>query len=218
MSILNQLAIKYNTDKNSLIHNYCVKYEKYLPFKREDNIKLLEIGVLYGGSLSTWGDYFSNASIIGIDINPDCKNYEKDNIKIEIGSQIDEIFLKKVIEKYGPFDMILDDGSHLQSHVIKSFEILFPHVKNQGVYIIEDTCCSYWNAYEGGINKIDTSVEYFKRLVDDVNFRGHYSTISPNVARREDYLIQKVIDSQENIRVDIESINFMNSIILITKQ
>jgi len=215
---LDDIAIKYGTDKSSLIHNYCVKYEKYLPFKREDSIKLLEIGVLKGGSLSTWSEYFPNSTIIGVDINPSCKQYEKDNIKIEIGSQVDKDFLKTVIETYGPFDMILDDGSHLQSHMIKSFEILFPHVKQQGVYIVEDTCCSYCDEYEGGLNLQTTSVEYFKKLIDDVNFKGHYSSIQPNVARREDYLIQKVIDFKENIRTDIESINFMNSIIIINKR
>ena len=97
MSTLDQLAIKYGTDKSSLIHNYCVKYQKYLPFNQEDPIKLLEIGVLDGNSLLTWGEYFPNSSIIGIDINPGCKQYEKDNIIIEIGSQVDEKFLKEVI-------------------------------------------------------------------------------------------------------------------------
>lgn len=216
MNTLDQLAIKHGTDKSSLIHNYCVKYEKYLPFKREDNIKLLEIGVQHGNSLFTWREYFYNADIIGIDINPSCKQYEKDDIKVEIGSQIDETFLQDIINTYGPFDMILDDGSHLQSHMIKSFEILFPHIKNQGIYIIEDTCCSYWESHEGGLNKPNTSIEYFKKLIDDVNFKGNLSSNPTNVARREDYLIPQAI--QENIRVDIESINFLNSIIIINKR
>jgi hypothetical protein len=218
MSTLDQLAIKYGTDKSSLIHNYCVKYQKYLPFNQEDPIKLLEIGVFEGNSLLTWSEYFPNSSIIGIDINPECKQYEKDNIIIEIGSQVDEEFLKEVIEKHGPFDMILDDGSHFQSHMIRSFEILFPYVKNQGIYIVEDTCCSYWPTYEGGLNLPNTSVEYFKKLIDDVNFQGQYSSLPYNVARREDYLIPSIKNSNSNIRIDIESINFLNSIILINKR
>jgi hypothetical protein len=218
MSTLDQLAIKYGTDKSSLIHNYCVKYQKYLPFNQEDPIKLLEIGVLDGNSLLTWSEYFPNSSIIGIDINPECKQYEKDNIIVEIGSQVDEEFLKEVIEKHGPFDMILDDGSHFQSHMIKSFEILFPYVKNQGIYIVEDTCCAYWPEYEGGLNSPNTSVEYFKKLIDDVNFQGKYSSLSYSVARREDYLIPSIKNSDSNIRIDIESINFLNSIILINKR
>ena len=218
MSKLDQLAIKYGTDKSSLIHNYCVKYQKYLPFNQEDPIKLLEIGVFEGNSLLTWSEYFPNSSIIGIDINPECKQYEKDNIIIEIGSQVDEEFLKEVIEKHGPFDMILDDGSHFQSHMIKSFEILFPHVKNQGIYIVEDTCYSYWPTYEGGLNLPNTSVEYFKKLIDDVNFQGQYSSLPYNVSRREDYLIPSIKNNNLNIRIDIESINFLNSIIIINKR
>ena len=216
MSILDRLAIKYGTDKSSLIHNYCSKYEKYLPFNRYDPIKILEIGVLDGKSLLTWEEYFYNSNIVGIDINPSCKQYEGSRIKIEIGSQVDERFLQEIIEKHGPFDMILDDGSHMQSHMIRSFEILFHNLRKSGVYIVEDTCCSYWTEYEGGLNLPNTAVEYFKRLIDDVNFRGNYSELQYAHSRREDSLIQKA--KMENIRVDIESINFLNSIILVTKR
>ena len=112
MSILNKIATERGTDKRSEIHDYCRKYEKYLPFKVDENITILEIGVLDGESLLTWKDYFFNAKIVGIDINPICKQLENinNNIHVEIGSQYDTEFLKYIGEKYGPFDMILDDG------------------------------------------------------------------------------------------------------------
>ena len=50
MNTLDNLAKKYGTDKSSEIHNYCVKYEKYLPFNRNDKLNIMEIGVLDGKS------------------------------------------------------------------------------------------------------------------------------------------------------------------------
>lgn len=215
MSTLDKIAKLYGTDKSSDIHNYCVKYEKYLPFNRYDKLSILEIGILDGQSLKSWKDYFYRSHILGIDINPECKKYEESRISVEIGSQADGSFLSRTWQQYGPFDMILDDGSHMNSHVIYSFEHLFGSVKPGGVYIIEDCATAYWEEYEGGYLKPTTSVEYFKSLVDDVNFRGVMNHNKPNVhARREDWC------EEQNIvgRKDIESINFLNGIIIITKR
>ena len=218
MSILDNLAIIRNTDKSSLIHNYCVKYEKYLPYKRTDKLKILEIGVLNGESLRMWKDYFILSDIIGIDINTDCKKYDEERITVEIGSQTDLNFLWEIGEKYEMFDMILDDGSHINNDVIFSFEQLFKYVKPGGIYVVEDTCTSYWADYGGGHRKDGTSVEFFKGLVDDVNLRGLINYDFNNVhARREDKMIPYVQKHQPQCMIDIESINFLNGIIIITK-
>lgn len=219
MNTLDNIAKSYGTDKSSDIHNYCVKYEKYLPFNRYDTLNILEIGVLNGKSLKTWKDYFYRSNILGIDITPECKQYEESRITVEIGSQADSDFLKKISEQYGSFDMILDDGSHMNSHVIYSFEHLFGSVKSGGVYVIEDCGTAYWEDYEGGYLKPTTSIEYFKRLSDDVNFRGLMNHNAPNVhARREDWLTELSKEMQPFSRTDIESINFLNGIIIITKR
>jgi hypothetical protein len=219
MNSLDELAIKNGTDKSSMIHDYCFKYEKYLTFNRNDKLKILEIGVWKGESLSTWSEFYPNSLIVGIDINKDCKIYESEKIKIEIGSQIDEQFLKYVVETYGEFDLIIDDGSHYQSHMIKSFEFLFPYVKKTGLYVVEDVCCSYWSNFEGGFRKSGTSVEYFKGIIDDVNFNGELlENFNPSYARKDDLLIEQVSKKNYDIRTDIESLNFMNSIIIITKR
>lgn len=218
MSLLDKLAIIRGTDKSSQIHNYCVKYEKYLPFKRTDELKVLEIGVLDGSSLKMWSDYFIFSEIIGIDINKQCKEYEEGRIKVEIGSQNNKYFLNEIGEKYQMFDMILDDGSHINSDVIFSFEHLFKYVKPGGLYIVEDTETSYWNEYGGGFRKEGTVIEYFKKLIDDINFRGimNLDFHAPN-ARREDKLIEYSNKIQPDCITNIESINFLNGIIIITK-
>ena len=218
MSYLNKLGINYNTDKTSDIHNYLVKYEKYLPFKRDEYLKILEIGVLDGASLRTWKDYFYNSVVHGIDINEQCKKYEEHRIKIEIGSQDDENFLVNIKQKYGQFDMILDDGSHLNSHVIFSFEHLWDSVKSGGVYVVEDCATSYWEDYGGGFRKDTTSIEYFKKLCDDVNYHGILNWSKSNVhARREDWCKESINNEKINCLTNIESINFLNGIIIITK-
>lgn len=219
MSTLDKIAKSHGTDKSSDIHNYCVKYQKYLPFNRYDNLNIMEIGVLDGKSLLTWKDYFYRSQILGIDINPDCKKFEEPGISIEIGSQADGAFLSRTWQQYGPFDMILDDGSHMNEHVIYSFEHLFDSVKSGGVYIIEDVGTSYWGDWGGGYLKSDSTMEYFKKLSDDINFRGLMNYDKPNVhARREDWLTDLSQQMQVGCRTDIESINFLNGIIIITKR
>lgn len=221
MRTLDKIAIDKGTDKSSQIHNYCVKYEKWLPFNRLEPITILEIGVLNGESLETWREYYPNAKIVGIDIMHQCKRYEDQNrnIFVEIGSQDDPEFLQRVATKHGEFDLIVDDGSHINQHVITSFIHLIDSVKPEGVYVIEDCGTAYWEEWGGGFRQQNTSVEFSKRLVDDVNFNGQMQEDFWNVhARREDYLINQTVNQGLAIRTDIESVNFLNGIIIITKR
>lgn len=146
--MINSLAKKHWTDKcdsNHVYHNktYCDIYERYFKDIRMDVKKFVEIGVKRGCSLRVWKDYFPNAQIYGIDIDPACKEHECDRIKIFIGDQNDEVFLNKVKKEIGEYDILLDDGSHITKHQIKSFDILYPNLKSRGYYIIEDLRCSY---------------------------------------------------------------------------
>ena len=218
MKSLDAIGLTTGTDKNSQMHNYCEKYQKYLPFPRTAELKILEIGVQYGKSINMWSEFYANAAVVvGIDINPECKIIENPSKKIfvEIGSQSDKVFLNSVATKYGPFDLIIDDGSHMQSDVILSFDCLFPSLRTQGVYIIEDTCCAYWPEF---CDTDKSSVEYMKSLVDHVHFFGQKLKGYPAILRREDLHVAQVNKESVNMRTDIESINFMNSTILVTKR
>lgn len=221
MRPLDKIAKAKGTDKSSEIHNYCEKYEKWLPFNRLEPLTILEIGVLDGASLATWREYYPNAKIVGIDIMESCKQYENqaNEIFVEIGSQDDAEFLRRVSEKWGPFDLIVDDGSHINRHVIASFNSLIDYLKPEGVYVVEDAGTSYWEEWEGGFRHPGSSIEFAKRLVDDVNFNGQMQEEFWNVhARREDFLTKQTQTRGLGIRTDIESVNFLNGIIIITKR
>ncbi len=147
-------------------------FEVYQTFFQKfvgSDVKILEIGVNMGGSLQMWKDYFGEkATVVGVDINPDCKQFEEENIHICIGSQADRDFLLSVSEQWGPFDIVVDDGSHVSSHQILTFETLFPLLNENGVFICEDCQCCYLPGYGGGYKK-DTFIEYSKGYVDCVN-------------------------------------------------
>jgi hypothetical protein len=222
MKTLDEIAKITGTDKSSDIHNYCVKYEKYLPFERTQPLRILEVGVLTGKSLGMWSAFYENAEcVVGIDINPQCKQYENSakNIFIEIGSQNDETFLSTVKQKYKSFDLIIDDGSHMQDHMVFTFKSLFNALKSGGVYIVEDTCCAYWPNYGGSPDASNSSISYLKSLIDHVNYFGRtLNNSSEGHYRRDDLHIKQIEAGQLNIRTDIESINFMNSTVLVTKR
>lgn len=151
--------------------NYFDIYEKYFSCYKNRPVHFLEIGVDRGGSSEMWKEYFGkDAVIVGIDIDKNCKRFENisENRYIEIGDQSDPVFLKKLVEKYRYFDIILDDGSHIFEHQKNSLQILWDSLSVPGIYMVEDTQTSYYPKFGGG-NKISgTFIEYAKELVDEI--------------------------------------------------
>lgn len=153
------------------IHYFDI-YERYFRQYVGKKILMIEIGVSKGGSLDMWKAYFGeNVTIVGIDIEPDCKKFEdkENNVFVEIGDQSDVDFLKSVIEKYGRPDIVLDDGSHIMNHISKSFDYLYYNMKESGTYLVEDLHCAYWNEYGGGFRVERSFIEFAKRKVDEIN-------------------------------------------------
>lgn len=149
--------------------HYFRVYDKYFSRFRGTDVVICEIGVWRGASLQMWKEYFGQkATIIGIDINPECKKYECENIKIEIGSQENPEFWDYIKKKYERIDILLDDGGHTMRQQISTFIHMFPFLSNGGVYVCEDTHTSYWKDYGGGY-KGNSFIEYSKNLVDDIH-------------------------------------------------
>jgi hypothetical protein len=151
--------------------HYFEIYDRHLAALRNQPITLVEIGVESGGSLDLWRSYFGpQARIVGVDINPDCKRFEAANMPIRIGSQNDPAFLERIADEFGPFDVLIDDGSHAFEHQITTFRALFGHIRDGGLYCCEDLCSSYWGPeYGGGVRKPGTYVEFLKELIDEQN-------------------------------------------------
>jgi cephalosporin hydroxylase len=170
---MNDLETYFNQNTERVIlkwPHYFEVYERHFSKYRNKDIVLLEIGTFNGGSLQMWKNYFGDrAKIYGIDINPNCKQVEEENITILIGSQSDRNFLKKVKEEIPPIDILIDDGGHTMLQQIVSFEELFSHVKPDGVYLCEDMHTSYWVRFGGGFKRRGTFVEYSKKFIDYLN-------------------------------------------------
>ncbi|MBF0183738.1 MAG: class I SAM-dependent methyltransferase [Magnetococcales bacterium] len=149
---------------------YFPVYERYFRDFIYKPVTILEIGCWKGGSMLLWKNYFGpQATIIGVDINPACKAYEEDQIHIRIGAQQDPQFLQSLLDEFGVPDIILDDGSHFQNHVIATFEYLYPRMNKNGIYMVEDMHAAYWQEFEGGYQLPTTFIEKAKKLVDELN-------------------------------------------------
>jgi lipopolysaccharide biosynthesis protein/GT2 family glycosyltransferase len=138
-------------EKHKLIHkwhHYFAIYERHLRRLKNRPIRMLEIGVYHGGSLQMWKTYFAEGSqIFGLDINPECKRHEEANISIFCGDAADEKFLREVVAQTGPLDLIVDDGGHTAVQQINAFKALYSHVREDGIYLVEDTHTSFWQDY-----------------------------------------------------------------------
>ncbi|MEM7139532.1 MAG: class I SAM-dependent methyltransferase [Actinomycetota bacterium] len=152
------------------INHFFDDYELHLARVRRDGIRILEIGISGGGSLELWLAYFgTDASVHGVDIDPAAIENCPPGAHAHLGSQIDVEFLHGLCDRHGPFDLIVDDGSHLVEHQIATFEALYPTMSADGLYICEDSFTSYWPEYGGGVGEPGTFVEYAKRKVDELH-------------------------------------------------
>ena len=150
--------------------HYFPVYEKHFGPLRNKPIKVLEIGILNGGSLEMWRHYFGpDAKIVGVDINPACKEHEFPGVHVRIGDQSDEGFLQSLIDEFGEFDLVIDDGSHHVAHVKKTFEYLYPRIAPEGIYFIEDTHAAYWPSHGGSVNHPDSINNVAKHMIDRIN-------------------------------------------------
>ena len=175
-----EIAKSTGTDKHGLgIHWYGRHYAHHFEEFRTRKFNLLEIGIggyqdpqVGGASLRMWKAFFPKALIVGLDVF-EKSSLSEDRIKIYQGSQDDSALIQRIFEECGGFDIIIDDGSHINSHVISTFRVAFPLLNSDGIYAIEDLQTSYWRSQGGSsidLNNISTSMGFLKSLVDGLNF------------------------------------------------
>jgi hypothetical protein len=164
---LDEIGRKAGTDKSSAHHDYLQFYERFFSTLRDSPINLLEVGVFHGASLRMWEEYFPHGSVVGADIDRAAVRFRTDRTAIEI---VDQSNIQNLIDlgvKRGPFDIVIDDGSHLWEHQITTLRTLFPFVKPGGFYVVEDLQTNFGELATNyrGISSV-TCVEYLKQLVD----------------------------------------------------
>ncbi|MEM7721841.1 MAG: class I SAM-dependent methyltransferase [Pseudomonadota bacterium] len=142
-------------------------YDRELTRFRDRPVRFLEIGIFKGGSIPMWKGYFADQStLVFADIDPACAAHADPGTHVEIGNQADPDFLQHLADTHGPFDVILDDGSHINAHQIASFTGLWHHLADNGVYLVEDCHTSYWPGFGGGYRNEASFIEFAKRKVD----------------------------------------------------
>ncbi|MEL6125560.1 MAG: class I SAM-dependent methyltransferase [Pseudomonadota bacterium] len=175
---LTQLAIRHGTDKWGE-HFYTPHYHALFADRRQRPLTVLEIGVggyanrhCGGLSLLMWRDYFPHGRIIGFDLAEKALPAQE-RITLVRGDQSDPEHLARLAADHGPFDIIIDDGSHRSGHVIASFEHLFPHLAPDGIYVVEDTQTAYMPSFGGSWpgTPETSSMRYFMELANGLNHR-----------------------------------------------
>jgi hypothetical protein len=156
-----------------------------------------------------WKAFFPNARIHGIDIDPACAAHAGEGVDVWIGDQADRGFLEHVAKEGGGFDLVIDDGGHTMTQQNVAFETLFPHVRDGGIYVLEDLGTSYWPRFGGGPKKRHTAIEMLKGLVDVIH-RPHL---------RHKWAKRKRIDAPPDfLESHVSSLHFYNSMCFVYKR
>ena len=113
--------------------------------KKNEQIKLLEIGVFHGGGFYLYRDLLPNALLFGIDVvQPDGA---PPDATIRMVNQLDAEGLEAFAKEFGPFDVIIDDGCHTYSAIKNCHTVLWKHLNPGGFYFVEDWSICYFESY-----------------------------------------------------------------------
>ncbi|GAA4692896.1 class I SAM-dependent methyltransferase [Nocardioides conyzicola] len=173
MSADNPLETYFRSNQKRLIHkwvHYFDIYHRHFERFRGKPVTVLEFGVSHGGSLQMWRNYFGRkVRLYGVDIDPRCARLGGRYATIFIGDQEDRAFLQSIADEIGPVDVLIEDGGHTMGQQIATFEVFYPQMSTDGVYLVEDLHTSYWKSFGGGYRRPGTFVEYAKGLTDQLN-------------------------------------------------
>lgn len=215
MNLLTELANKYGTDKGTEKPNDGVNhadrlgfteiYHKYMNTFRFKKMVILEIGVDSGKSLKMWYDYFPNSIIHGVDI-VDKSQYNSDRIITHICDQSDRTQLYELMNKIGNVDIVIDDGSHVISHQLITFSVIFNFLNDDGQYWIEDlhTSDDIWQGkilygYDMSFDNGESTVDVLERFIDKGIFESKHLQLEENKKLSEIVKEIKIFDMGETM-------------------
>ena len=133
--------------------SYLDEYHRLFEPNRMLPIRLLELGVHRGASIAIWENYFPFATVVGIDAQTKPDNFPASSrCHFVQGGQDDIAVLDLAIAiAGGPFDIVVDDCSHVGSTTARSFAHLFAKgLTPGGIYVIEDICTAFTSG--GGVD------------------------------------------------------------------
>ena len=193
---LERFSTKWNT--------YFDIYERHFSKFVNKSPTVLEIGIMGGGSLELWLKYFGEGTkIVGVDINPINPNLGN-NVITEVGDQSSPEFWDRVLSKHPKFDIVVDDGGHSMIQQVVTLNKVFPHLNDNGVFLIEDTHTSYWKDWGGNYYDPNTMQNRAKQLTDVMN-KNHMES---------NYIPENVLKTFD----DLYSISFYNSVVVFEKK
>ncbi len=173
-------------------HNFIPIYDNYFHNLRKKSLNILEIGIggyedpnQGGESLLMWAEYFNKSKITGADLFEKHIKLPKRVQTIRLDQSNPEE-LDRLGNSIGGFDIIIDDGSHISSHVILTFQTLWKYLNNNGLYIIEDTQTSYWTKLGGYDNPNENrATTFFSNLTDGINYKEFLGDYKPTIFEKE---------------------------------
>lgn len=184
-----KLADNSRTDKNT-IHSYLPLYDTLLKSKKDTAKNVLEVGIFSGGSIKLWHDYFTNATVYGLDISPidkiwdGIKNNERIILHASTNAYDTNFFNVNFLNKGIKCDFMLDDGPHSLDSMLQFIKLYSQIMTDDGILIIEDVQDWSW------IDTLKNAVpEHLKQYINVYDLR-------PNKKRYDDIVF--TIDRSKN--------------------
>lgn len=210
---MNLLAMKHGTDKSSRWHGYTRLYERaFTDLRKREPGKILEIGVWKGGSLRLWRDWFPKTwEVIGVENGSQTAGEVVDVegcLTVKANAANREA-MARMGKDLGPFDIVIDDGSHKGHEQIASFEALWPCVRPGGVFVIEDLHDAYQQPGFGTV-----IMDWLLERLHDVMAHGRWACA--DLSNHPDW--DRIRDELNEYEATIDRMEFHRSIVFIWRK
>lgn len=177
MKTLDEIALTTNTDKSTAFHAYTPVYADLFGALRQTPVRLLEIGILGGDSLEMWARYFDHplSTFVGVDIHD--RGYAPTDKRISC-VYCDAGQPENLKRLGGPFNIVIEDGSHFTSHQITAFQELWPMLAPGGIFCMEDLHVVHSQQHN---DCHITILSFFNRIMHEMqDERGATGSAAPN--------------------------------------
>jgi cephalosporin hydroxylase len=177
---LEEIVDNLKTDKNTT-HSYLPLYQQLLINKKDTAKNVLEIGISFGGSIKLWNDFFTNATIYGLDIMDIkdvwevIKNSERIILHTSIDAYNNDFFTTHFLDKNIRYDFMLDDGPHTLESMRQFIKLYSQIMTDDGILIIEDVQSLDW--LDVLKNEVPEHLKQFIKTYDLISNKNRYDDI-----------------------------------------